>query len=315
MNKTITYDAILVFETDFQKTIVDKIVKLFYAHKNILLLDARNFKISFSGKTYHLNLNGIKNTLFSLRDLFLFPKLNTEELICTAFTGINCRLFPKIINYSILTLIDDGSGTPAILLSGTYPWTFKLRTRYWFANTLFVLSNGKLLNTTKSLIKKAQRYYCIYDFVNNNYSDYTRNLTIKKVDYFSKHDFESDCNNDVGFVSNGAGDNNNLLDDVFLRTGKKPIYYPHPHENTNCINKNKIREIIRPDGILEDYFIRSGTPKMLFGDPSTVFINLRQLGFPANRMVIYYDKSRMNDAYYYIFKNLGMSIIYKNEVK
>lgn len=305
------YDVIFVFETDFQKTIVDSILPK-YNEANVLILDARGFKISFHGEVYRANINGIKNTICSIKDLFLFPKLRTKELICTAFTGINCRLFPAIIKHDKLTIIDDGSGTPAILKSGEYPWNRKYKNRFALSLIMVFLLRGKLLSRTKTLIKSAFKYYSIYSFVDKDFSEYTKHLNIIQLDYFSKYRFDKILYGTIGYVSNGVSDNKNeLMGQIVEKTGHKPVYYPHPHEETANLNQANIKEIIRPNCILEQYFMNDGIPEMLFGDPSTVFINIILAGYPAKNVTVFYSDHQFNNAYYDIFRSLGMTIIRK----
>lgn len=309
MNPSVCYDAIFVYETDFQKSVVDNIIPVYYEGKNLLLIDARYFQVRYSGKTYSLNLNGFKNTIVSIKALFQFPKLYTKELICTAFTGINSRLFPAIVKHKQLVFIDDGIGTPAILKLGKYPSSRKFVIRYIFACGLLFLLRRRVLSRTKTLIRNAKKYYTIYDFVDGDFSQFIKCLTIIHVNYFSMYKYTLILDDIVGFVSNGLGDKSGLLQEVYIKTGKKPVYFPHPHEDISRIDTNLVLRIERPDTILEKHFMQSGVPAMLFGDPSTVFINLRQSHYPAERIMIYYDKQMMRSAYFDIYRGLGVKLI------
>lgn len=304
-----SYDTIIVFETDFQKTIVDMIFQ--NANDRILIIDARSYMIRMNGVKYRINLNGFKNTVKSICDLLSFPRLHTKELVCTAFTGINSRLFPAIIEHEHLSLIDDGSGTPAILKSGKYPWNKKYRIRFVFSLLVLAMLRGRFLSRTKTLINEVETYYSIYyKFVDSEYSKYTKKLKIIRVDYFSKYKFDNVLKGTVGYISNGCVHvKNERLQKIFKETGHKPVYYPHPYENLKNIDKNYIERIERPNCILEDFFMQKGIPEVLFGDPSTVFINLRMSDVPANNMTIFYTNRLMNRTYYEIFKGLEINII------
>lgn len=308
MKENCVYDYIIVYETDFQKTIVDTIIQ--NLNGDILIVDARFYKIEINGKKYDVNVNGFKNTILSLKDLFLFPRLKTKELICTAFTGINSRLFPALIDYDHLSLIDDGSGTPAILKNAKYPWNNKYIIRFVFSYLVVFLLKGCFLNRTKTLIKRAQTYYSIYKFVDNNYSIYTKSLEIEYIDYFSKYCFNNVLFGTIGYISGGSlEEKNSNLSRIIEEKGKRPIYFPHPIENTENIDKNLVEKIIRPNCILEEYFMHEGIPEIIYGDPSTVFINLCMSGVPNCNLTIFYTKMFTTGAYYDIFRSLGVNII------
>ena len=307
-NKKI-YDAIIVFETDFQKTIIDTIISNYYEGKNVLLIDARNFSVIFEGREFNINLNGFKRTTTSIIDIIRFPHLHTKELLCTVFPGIGCRMFPSIIDYETLVLIDDGSGTPAILKNGKFLKTIDLKIRFLYASLILIMLKGRPLKYTKSLIKCIKKYYSIYPFVKNDYSVFTMGIDIVYIDYFKKYKFDKILKGEIGFVSSGLPvDKNRLLSKISRDCNITPIYYPHPHENVSKIENFLIKEMILPEVILEQHFMSNGIPETLYGEPSTVFINLRLSGYKG-RINIFYSQSFKDTPYYDIFAQLNIKMI------
>ena len=303
------YDAIIVFETDFQKSIIDIIINNYYKKKYVLLIDARNFSVKFEGRVYNINLNGFKRTSSSVGDLIRFPHLYTKELLCTVFPGIGCRMFPSIISYETLVLIDDGSGTPAILKNGIFLNTIKLKIRFLYASFILYLLKKRPLKYTKPLMKCITKYYSIYPFVKNDFSEFTKGIDIVYIDYFKQYKFNIILKGQAGFVSSGLPtDKNPLLSNIYHNYNVAPIYYPHPHENVSKIESSLIKEMIFPKVILEQYFMSNGIPEILFGEPSTVFINLRLSGYQGI-INIFYKQSFKDTSYYEIFDKLGINMI------
>ena len=73
------------------------------------------------------------------------------------------------------------------------------------------------------------------------------------------------------------------------------------------IDRNLVSDVVRPDGTLEKYFIENGVPSFLFGEISTVFINLKLMCCPSYMTVFYrFDKSMQ--AYYDLFQSIGINM-------
>ena len=137
------YDAIIIFETNFQKSIVDHLIKLYLFNKNVLVIDSRNHSINMIVESdiiqLPINLGGLRWIIKSLFTVRKFPLLRTQELIGTHFTGIHCRFFESVIEYKNLSLIDDGIGTPALLRSNS----FSTRSFAWFSR--YILAHVVML--------------------------------------------------------------------------------------------------------------------------------------------------------------------------
>lgn len=302
------YDAVFVYETDFQKSVIDRIVASRPRDERRLVIDARGGKIRMDGEEYAVNLNGFKPVLKSWAERKKLPRVVAGELVCTAVTGINCRLFPAIFDYRTLSLIDDGTGTPVILKEGRYILrSLHLAARFAFAWLYVKLQYCRNLPGDRKLLSRVDKYYTIYPFMVEGYKDsFIGNAAVCPVDYFSRVDFR--VRPGVGFVSTGESPvKGSELALVKELEGAAPEYYPHPHEDLSRVDKGLVGEIVRPEGTLESYFVREGIPGRLYGEISTVFLNLKMMECPVYMTVFYrFDKTRK--GYYDLFREAGIEL-------
>ncbi len=302
------FDTVYVFETDFQKTVVESLLKTRPQTETRLIVDARSGKISLGGEEYQINLNGIKPVLRSLRSRQTLPAISAGELVCTAFTGFNCRLFLTSIEYEKLSIYDDGTGTPVILKDGRYVTrSVHNVVRYLFASIYTLLRYGKALPSDKRILGRLDTYYSIYPFVDERYTkEHAPQLRIVALDYF--HTRRYMLRDAVGYISTGeSGMKNSALARAVAAQGRKPEYYPHPHEDVSAVDKALISGIIRPQGTIESYFEEKGVPGRLYGEISTAFLNLKLMGCPSKMTVFYkYDKARQ--SYFDLFETVGIEL-------
>ena len=303
------YDAVYVYETDFQKSIIDVLLQTRPAAENRLIIDARDHRIKIEDKEYRINLNGFKRTMASFKERSRLPSVITDELVCTAFPGINCRLFPAIIRHSRLSIFDDGTGTPVIIKEGRYLMkSFNLFLRLLFAGLFTFIMYGKVLPVgEKGIFKRISRYYTIYPFARQGYMDkYLPSVDVVDLDYFDKKVLKAVSG--IGFISTGnCPEKNKELQKVLSETGSRPVYYPHPHEDLSLLDRSLVSEIVRPGGPLEQHFLDNGVPSSLYGEISTVFLNLRLMDCPAPMVVFYtFDKEKI--GYYELFESVGVEL-------
>lgn len=303
------YDTVYVYETEFQKSIVDLLLTSRPEGEERLVIDARDGKIRILDRTYLINLNGFKPTLKSFREKSRIPRISTDELVCTSFTGINCRLFPTLIEHRRLSIIDDGTGTPVMLKEGRYPIKpvhFKLR--LLFSETFTLLRYGKFMPVdVRTILGHVSRYYTIYPFVQNGFKDqYMPFAEIIVLDYFGDKKLKTVPG--LGFISTGAcPEKSRELSAVFSETGDRPVYYPHPHEDLSSLDRDLVAGVLSPGKPLEDYFLDSGVPSVLYGEVSTVFINLKLMGCTSSMTVLYtFHKNRR--AYYELLESAGICL-------
>ncbi len=310
MNKREIYDAVFVYETNFQKKIVESIVSK-YNNSKIEFIDARFHKIIFKNKCYNINLNGVRNTINSIKDLRNFPKIKTNKLFCTALTGINSRFFEAVIDYNSLSIFDDGIGTPVILIDKKYLKTLNLCVRFWFSFIVLFLLNQKKLSLTKNLISKIEFYYTIYPYYSYKYN---QRLKIIPIIFFERKNSVI-IDDYIGFI--GSSDylnRNSKIEFIYNKFKKKIIYYAHLMESIDNLNMEYISKVIIPETTIEDYFKKNGVPSILVGDISTVFLNVKLIYGDFPLLYVFYKENKKLSTYYMLLKDNGVNLILNNNI-
>lgn len=301
------FDVVLVYETNFQKTIVEKLIEEKYKDSDSLLIDARNHQIRIYETTYNVNLGGLRWIARSITDIQKLPKIYTKELIGTHFTGINCRFFESYIDYEVLSLIDDGIGTPAILRNEHF-----VKTPGWFfrllcANFLMLALNGRRLKTVKELISRISNYYTIYNFISNSYC---ASLTDKVIYHLNYYDGYKDIKVINGLACYIGSWKNPYIEQClkYVRKRHNKIYYfPHPGEKVSDTIRQVVDEVVRPDSTIEDYFKKNGIPEFVYGSMSSVFLNIKLSGIKSKITV--FSTLDNNNTYSKIYVENGINLI------
>lgn len=310
MRVDIKYDAIIVYETEFQKTIVDKLIPQYFQNANLLLIDGRNNKLRIDDAVYEINFGGIRSMRRSISEVRRLPRLRTKELVGTHITGINCRIYETLIEYDSLSFLDDGIGTPALLRRKWFIDSFAWLIRFILEFIILLFLTGKRVKTIPQLIKKAKRYYTIYSFVDNEYQVILTGIQIFHIDYFNFYRFDNILKDEVGYIGSGPGFNKyqeKCLEEVKQKHGKF-VYYPHPSERDFGMINKYAQDVVRPSMTIEAYFMKNGIPEYLYGDMSTVFINLKETG-AKSYMKVFAHLSKKN-VYCRIYEECGIEVEY-----
>lgn len=307
------YDAVFVFESNFQKDIIDYLIKIKYAESTYLIIDASHNFIKLQDSTYKINLNGLINSIKSLPDLLRWNSIiYTSELICVGIAGINSRLFEAIIKYKKLTLIDDGIGTP-ILLNNPKLWYLKKKfiRCFLFDYLLLFLLKGKVLKTTSQIIHQVSSYYTVYDL------PFQYDFEVAKLDFFKQYKF-SILKGEVGFI--GAPMENlsklvSILKLIYNKYNKRLNYYPHPRENINHLREyTSLCNIIDTNGTVENFWKSNGIPETIISFSSSVLLNLKQIN--KGDLFIYYihmSNDKFMEPYNKLLDSLEIMPLYINE--
>lgn len=299
------YDVIFVFETNFQKQIIEYLASTRYSESDYLMIDARQDKIVVNGKVYRIGLNGIKKSLRSVGGILKWKTLSTNELISVGITGINSKLFELIINYDKLILIDDGVGTP-VLLNNPDLWLRRKKfvRCFFFDFMLLLLIKGRVLKTTRQLIRRVGLYYTVYDL------PYTYPFKTIKVDFFNQKKYS--VNQDqVSFMGSPGIEKEKILkilQSIYEKYHKRIDYYPHPRENVEDLSEyESLCRVITHEGTAEEYFYNNGIPGTIISFTSTILLNVNQIGDSNIALFyIYRPETKFSKPYYRLFDLVGI---------
>jgi hypothetical protein len=313
MNKVqkVYYDAVFVYETIFQKNIIDYLISLYYRNKNILIINVMNNKIQIDDKIWKINIGGRTNTLKSIFHIWQWRRntiISTNELIGVHLVGLNCRFFEMFIKYNNLVIIDDGIGTP-VLLNHPDRWRKdkSFMRAFVFNYVIFLLLNRKIYKTTNQIIKKVNKYYSIYDL-----PIIPNILTIKLNFLIDTYKVIRVKKNAVGIIGSGdmnSEEKNSYLRNIFISFDMPIYYFPHPREkNLDLINKDYIHKIIRPQTTIEDFFQENAFPEIIISNESTVLLNLGAMKIKNIKLFYNYRPffSKYIHYYYEILNYVGI---------
>lgn len=274
------YNTIAVFETQLQKKIIFNFIEIGLINKyGLLIIDATNHKLIINDINIDLNFNKISNVFKSIKNIKILKKLNLEckTLISTQFTGINALFFSSFINSDKKILIDDGIGTPVLLLDNrVYNRLFRFQLRFYFIKSILsLIYNVKLLSVQKATTN-FDKYYSIYDlgvfFSNKPYE-------FKYVDgVIPTYEI---INDEIGFI--GApmvefgliGENKfkALLFKIVKNEGPF-TYFLHPDEKNKLTYNISGIKFVKPKTLIENHFEDYGVPKILFSFSSSAALNI-----------------------------------------
>lgn len=336
MTKIIKYDAVFIYETDFQKNIVHHIIDIYYKNKNILVINAINYpdnnsKLILDGYNYNLNFNvPLKYFFKSFFNLLRFKlHIKTEVLFASFVTGMNSKVWEQIIQYEKLAMIDDGLGTVLELSSNNEKTArssisffmkiilfakrlcgFKLARDekieshlgiQMFVENLFLRIKGIKIKDNKKILSSLSYYYSIYNFENITLKHNFKTVFLK--DYYSYHE-EKLLPGTVGFIGqelNSLGYQDfrvSLFEKLYKKFMTEIYYYPHPREK-------KLEDIVLPDYVkiikknetIDEYFKKNGTPEILVTICSTTILNLLSAGTKSKCFYLKDINTKYNSAY------------------
>ena len=302
------YEAVFVYETNFQKNIIEYLIEQHYCNKKILVIDARYDKIRILDEVWNINIGSRRNTLKSLINILKWKKnIITDELVGVLFVGLNSRFFEMFITYKHLILIDDGIGTPVLLKNPERWWKEKSYRRVYMFNCIILLLCGKWFKTTKQLIKRISTYYTIYNLSFNN------SFAVEKLDFLNTYNIKINKGT-VGIIGDSLSrikdvDKRNTIIKQIYEFFSTPIhYFPHPREQfINEIDKTYIAEIIKPTTTVEDYFNKNQMPEIIVSYYSTVLLNLSMMKISDVKLFyIPIKKDKIGKYYYELLDSVGV---------
>jgi hypothetical protein len=291
------YEAVFVYETNFQKNIIEHLIAHQYRKKKILVIDARYNKIQIYDEVWNINIGSRKNTLKSIINILKWKKnIITDELVGTLFAGFNSRFFEVVITYKRLTIIDDGIGTPVLLKNPERYWVDKKYRRIHIFNFIILLFRGKLLKTTKQIIKRISKYYTIYNLPFNN------SFIIEKLDFWDTYNITINKGM-VGVIGDDmlSVEKRNIMIKQAYDFFSIPVhYFPHPREQfINELDKTYIAEIVRPTTTIEDHFNKNRIPEIIVARYSTVLLNLSMMKINGVKLFYIPVKDGKVEKYYH----------------
>lgn len=274
------YKTIAIYETQLQKRTINYFIKNNVIDKDeLLIIDATGHEVKLMGQTIKLNFNKFSLTFDSLKNVKELSKLNLkcETLLSTHFTGINSLFFSSFVKCNNKILIDDGIGTPVLLLDNNlYNRLIRFQVRFFLIKlALKLFYNIKLLTVQKS-INDFQKYYSIY---NLNHLFKNRLFDFKYIDGVNKK--LKLLPNTIGFIGSPMVKFNLVSKKRFkqflckILNGEGPFtYYLHPDEKKiNSYIANGIT-FVKPNNFIEEYFDKNGVPEILYSFSSSSVLNI-----------------------------------------
>ena len=294
------YQTIYIYETLFQKSIIDFIVENEESdNSNYLIIDGLNHKLRVNDDCFPINFNKIDRLRTSVQSLNTIKELDLscETIVCTHFTGINALFLSALIKAKKKVLIDDGIGTPVIIQEPKlFSKKYKYRLRFFLVKTS-LLFYGVRLKNIEQVINSINEYWTVY-----NSNSMNSNMKIKRIDFFNKSQmilkgktcFIGAPMMDFGLVS--VDSYKQLLQSVGDKFGTF-VYYPHPDEKKiNDLNIDGI-EVKQNNTNIEDAFNQSGVPQTVIGFTSSALLNLSNCKYEDKKPHFFYIKKEVYGTY------------------
>lgn len=292
------YDAILFFDSHFQKVIIDHLLNTEYKNKNTLVIDAIGGRIQIKDKTYPIAFNTLKQTLNSLSNINTFPKgLSCDDIVGSFLTGSNSTFFLSSIQYDKIILTDDGIGTPVILKCGDIfklvDWKFKLN--FFLLRILFILSGRKIPLRNPSIIKKTAHYYTVYN-------DATSLKSTKILPFNSDFRIQEGVKAFIGqpFIEYNMMSKEDYINTLLKVKGEGTLkYFPDPSEKWHKNETIEGIEFQAKGDPLEIRFQKEGMPEFIYTFVSSAILNLKTVFPEMNGYYIKIPKAKKFRDYYY----------------
>lgn len=273
------YSTIYIYETDFQKSIINYLIERdYFNNEHYLIIDATGHEIKIGNKIFGINFNKIDKLFSSIIELKSLKrqKITCDTLVSTHITGVNSLFLSSFFESNQKILIDDGIGTPVLIQNQSL---FKKKIRYqarFILSKILLIIRGSKLNNVASNFKTIDSYYTVYPNIP------------KKPHHFSIFYIEGFYNRDYRIISGKTGfigapllefnlttvkNYKNLLRKVHEEYGDF-TYYLHPDEKyAKSLNLPGIEFKKNNEG-LEEHFYKTGMPSNVIGFASSALINL-----------------------------------------
>lgn len=275
-------DNIFLFETAAQKKIVQKLINdLNLSVDDYTVFDCSGHNLKFDNYTFIINFNKISLLNKSLINIFKLKKIidfKCKKFYSTQFTGINALFWSSIFEAENYILIDDGIGTPVIIIDNQiYDSLWKFRIRFNIIRFVLKLFHNIKLFDVKSTLKKINVYYSLYyKFFEDKQIPYTL-CPVKKLYSITKV-----AKNVNGFIGAPMIEFGLINKDFYISILKKIIskygdlnYYPHPDEKEIYSLKDLQGLHLYPNkSPLEFYFQNNSVPDKIFSFSSSCALNI-----------------------------------------
>lgn len=301
------YKTIFIYETFFQKSIIEHLIEnKYYDKEQSLIIDATNHKICIEGEEYNVNFNRFGMLISSLKVLRELRKLalTCETLVGTHITGINALFFSSFISSKNKVLIDDGIGTPVLIQNQKlFNSKIKYQIRFLITKTLLLLHNIKIKNVVNTL-GTIDRYYTVY----KSKIVPERSFPIYPLNFYEQQyttNMEEVCFIGAPLLDFKLCDEESykmLLLAVKHKYGDYK-YYLHPDEKLTIKFKIEGIEFIKLNKPIEKSFFKNGVPEFVIGFTSSALLNLSLSKYKNTNPNFRYVKKKVygkkNDEYYY----------------
>lgn len=274
------YKTIAIYGTHLQKKIINHLIDEEIISKNgLLVIDGSRKQVKVNDTVIGLNFNVFSKVLTSIRNIKKLRELDLEceTLISTHFTGINALFFSSFIKCQEKILIDDGIGTPVLLLDNkVYNRLVRFQVRFSIIRLILFLFYDTKLTTVQKATQNFTKYYSIYNF-KKLFSD--KPFEFRYIDGVNKK-FEILPEN-VGFIGSPMVDFGlvskmkfkQLLSEII--DGEGPLtYFLHPNEKKANHFEMEGITFVRPQTSIEEYFEKNGVPETLFSFSSSATLNV-----------------------------------------
>jgi hypothetical protein len=270
------FDVVAIYQTSFQKKVLEAVLSQHFQNREIALLNLSGsiFQIE-NGPPLHTNLYGIGQIVKTIRSLRgNLPVMRCNDLIGSYITSYNGFLFPSIIQFKRLHIIDDGIGTPVIIKHPDY-WnkTLKLKVKNMFINNLIKRTLKISLSYPSIILPLISSYFTIYP--GSGVMD--KRLIPVTIDFFVDKIIQKTVvigQPVLEYQQISHGKFIKIMSGLVKEYGSI-IYYLHPREKISFKPVNEaIEYVVLKDILVEDYFKKHGLPDHIFSFVSTTLLNL-----------------------------------------
>ena len=301
------YSTIYIYETNFQKSVVEHLIELDkFDSTRILIINAVNHKIRIEDEVYNINFNKIEMLYSSLKGVRALQKRNIScnTLVSTHIHGINALFLSAFFSSKSKILIDDGIGTPVLIQNqNIFKRKWKWQIRFIIIKFLLYLNNVQM-KSIRTTLSKVDKYFTVYKPVKSLKLPFL----IHYLNFYKKQ-FKTNLN-EVCFIGTPLIDfklcNEILYKDLLLSAKQKYgdfKYYLHPDEQITLLFKIKGIKFIKLTETVEEHFLVNGVPEIVIGFTSSVLLNLSSSKYISTRpKFLYINKDIYGpkyDKYYY----------------
>lgn len=274
------YKTIVIYETQLQKRIINYFIDNGeISNERLLIINAIGHQVKVNKHIIDLNFNKFSKIYTSFRNISKFKEENLvcETLVSTHFTGINALFFSSFIKCKNKLLIDDGIGTPVILLDNQiYKRLIRFQVRFLIIRTILYFFFNTNLLPVKKAVKEINKYYSIYNL--------EKLFTKTGIDYKYINGFNKEfvlMSRKIGFIGSPMVDFGLVSENKYMHllssilSGEGSFtYYLHPDEKRENLLEIKGISFVKPQVSIEEYFEKHGVPETLYTFSSSASINI-----------------------------------------